>query len=121
MSEKYSFVSTETAEEIRALIRERDALLAALQGLYADQVDYLTLNHLGGLDNHWMKAARAAIAQAREPAPRGCGCKHDGTRWLTMCAAAKAASDAKHWKCVLEHAADALRSVRGASHDLHRR
>jgi hypothetical protein len=36
-------------------------LEAALRGLYGDQVDYLRLNHLGGMDNHWMKAARQAL------------------------------------------------------------
>jgi len=33
----------------------------ALRGLYDDQVDYLTLNNLGGLDNHWMRATRIAL------------------------------------------------------------
>jgi hypothetical protein len=33
----------------------------ALRGLYWDRVDYLTLNHLGGMDNHWMRAARDAL------------------------------------------------------------
>jgi hypothetical protein len=33
----------------------------ALRGLYWDQVDYLTLNKLGGMNNHWMRAAREAL------------------------------------------------------------
>jgi hypothetical protein len=37
-------------------------LAFALKGLYEDQVDYLTLNKLGGIDNHWMRAARIALA-----------------------------------------------------------
>jgi hypothetical protein len=43
-----------------------EQLEAALNGLYEDQVDYLTLNHLGGMDNHWMKAARAALGSSVE-------------------------------------------------------
>lgn len=38
-----------------------EKLETALRGLYWDNVDYLTLNHLGGMDNHWMKAAREAL------------------------------------------------------------
>ena len=48
---------------------ERDALQAqvaglreALQGLHDDVADYARINNLGGFDNHWMKAARAALA-----------------------------------------------------------
>lgn len=37
-------------------------LAFALRGLYDDQVSYLTLNKLGGMDNHWMRAARIALA-----------------------------------------------------------
>jgi len=33
----------------------------ALRGLYWDHVDYLTLNKLGGMNNHWMRAAREAL------------------------------------------------------------
>lgn len=33
----------------------------ALRGLYLDNVDYLTLNKLGGMNNHWMRAAREAL------------------------------------------------------------
>jgi len=46
-------------------VRNQGAIIAeleaALRGLYEDQVDYLRLNHLGGMDNHWMKAARKAL------------------------------------------------------------
>jgi len=44
------------------LAMQVEAMREALQGLYDDNVDYLTLNNLGGIDNHWMKAARAALA-----------------------------------------------------------
>lgn len=37
------------------------ALETALRGLYWDNVDYLTLNKLGGMNNHWMRAAREAL------------------------------------------------------------
>jgi tRNA C32,U32 (ribose-2'-O)-methylase TrmJ len=47
---------------IDALKAENERLREALKGLYDDQVDYLTLNHLGGMDNHWMVRARAALA-----------------------------------------------------------
>ena len=33
----------------------------ALRGLYWDQVDYLTRNNLGGMNNHWMQWARFAL------------------------------------------------------------
>jgi hypothetical protein len=46
------------------LIASAPDLVEALAGLYADQVDYLTINKLGGMDNHWMKAARAALSKA---------------------------------------------------------
>ena len=45
----------------RTLERENAALRSALQGLHDDNADYLMLNKLGGYDNHWMKAARAAL------------------------------------------------------------
>lgn len=40
--------------------REKE-LENALRGLYWDNVDYLTLNKLGGMNNHWMRAAREAL------------------------------------------------------------
>jgi hypothetical protein len=46
-----------------ALVKERDALRFALQGLHDDVADYQRINHLGGYDNHWMKIARDALAQ----------------------------------------------------------
>ncbi len=46
-------LSASQAENVR--------LRAALKGLHDDNMDYLTLNNLGGADNHWMKAARAAL------------------------------------------------------------
>lgn len=36
-------------------------LESALRGLYWDQVEYLALNKLGGMNNHWMRAAREAL------------------------------------------------------------
>ena len=50
------------AAELDRLAGENKRLREALQGLYDDQVDYLALNHLGGMDNHWMVRARAALA-----------------------------------------------------------
>jgi hypothetical protein len=42
-------------------------LLEALQMLYAEQVDYITLNHLGDPHhNQSMKLARAALSQSTE-------------------------------------------------------
>lgn len=46
------------------LIAAAPELLEALRGLYEDQMDYLRINHLGGENNHWMVAARSAIAKA---------------------------------------------------------
>ncbi len=59
----YTSVPEQDMDNAR-LIASAPELLEALKGLYADQVDYLTINHLGGMDNHWMKAARAAISKA---------------------------------------------------------
>ena len=59
----------EEAEANARLIAAAPDLLEALKGLYADQVDYLTINKLGGKDNHWMKAARAAISKAEGTLP----------------------------------------------------
>lgn len=46
-----------------------DALLAcaeALIGLYKDQMDYISINNLCGAENnHWMVAAREALAKAK--------------------------------------------------------
>src|ERR1700744_903193 len=52
----------------------------ALRGLYWDQVDYLILNKLGGMQNHWMRTAREALGmdvddirpavEPRETSPR---------------------------------------------------
>jgi len=53
---------TEAAAELDRLAGENKRLRQALQGLYDDQVDYLAINHLGGMDNHWMVRARAALA-----------------------------------------------------------
>ena len=38
-------------------------LLAALQMLYAETVDYIRMNNLGGMDNQCMRLARAALAK----------------------------------------------------------
>jgi len=47
------------------LIAAAPELLEALNGLYEDQLDYIRINNLSGAENnHWMKAAKAAIAKA---------------------------------------------------------
>ena len=46
-------------DEARA---EVERLRSALRGLHDDIVEYQRINHLGGYDNHWMLAARAALA-----------------------------------------------------------
>jgi hypothetical protein len=55
--------------ELATATRERDEARAevermrgALRGLHDDIVEYQRINHLGGYDNHWMLAARAALA-----------------------------------------------------------
>ena len=61
------------SDDLRALrltlARERDEaraeverLRSALRGLHDDIVEYQRINHLGGYDNHWMLAAREALA-----------------------------------------------------------
>lgn len=52
------------AEFIVRACNSHDELLAALKGLHDDIAEYARINNLGGFDNHWMKAARAAIAKA---------------------------------------------------------
>lgn len=47
-----------------ALIAAAPDLLMALQMLYAEAADYIRLNNLGGMDNHCMRLARAALARA---------------------------------------------------------
>jgi hypothetical protein len=59
-ADRIAQLEAELAEAQTLRVRE---LEAALRGLYNDQADYLTINKLGGMDNHWMKAARAALAQ----------------------------------------------------------
>jgi hypothetical protein len=51
----------------RYLLARVDELAEALRGLHDDNVDYLRLNHLGGYDNHWLKAAREALARLESP------------------------------------------------------
>jgi hypothetical protein len=42
----------------------REHLEAALRGLHDDIAEYQRINNLGGFDNHWMRAARAALSKA---------------------------------------------------------
>ena len=46
-------------DEARA---EVERMRGALRGLHDDIVEYQRINHLGGYDNHWMLAAREALA-----------------------------------------------------------
>ncbi len=48
----------EQAQEQRKRIEE---LEVALRGLYRDNIDYLTVNKLGGYDNLWLATARRAL------------------------------------------------------------
>ena len=52
-------VITQERDEV---IAEVERLRSALRGLHDDIVEYQRINHLGGYDNHWMLAARAALA-----------------------------------------------------------
>ena len=63
----YQRVDVITQERDEA-IAEVERLRSALRGLHDDIVEYQRINHLGGYDNHWMLAARAALA-ATEPKP----------------------------------------------------
>jgi adenylosuccinate lyase len=61
------------SDAIQRLWKERDTLravnkqlLEALEMGYADTMDYIKRNHLSGAENnHWIVAARAAIAAAK--------------------------------------------------------
>lgn len=64
-----SAVAIEMARRIDVVARRastteasRDELARALKGLHDDIAEYARINNLGGFDNHWMKAARAALA-----------------------------------------------------------
>ena len=57
----YQRVDVITQERDEALA-EVERLRSALRGLHDDIVEYQRINHLGGYDNHWMLAARAALA-----------------------------------------------------------
>lgn len=46
------------------LIAAAPDLLEALKGLHDDLAEYQRINNIGGYDNHWMVAARAAIKKA---------------------------------------------------------
>jgi len=52
-------VITQERDEARA---EVERMRGALRGLHDDIVEYQRINHLGGYDNHWMLAAREALA-----------------------------------------------------------
>ena len=61
--------SRDLERELATATRERDEaraeverLRGALRGLHDDIVEYQRINHLGGYDNHWMLAAREALA-----------------------------------------------------------
>ena len=57
-------IAVVTADFARRLEAERDALREALQMLYDETVDYLTLNHLGDPHhNQSMKLAHAALSR----------------------------------------------------------
>ena len=62
-------VITQERDKARA---EVERLRSALRGLHDDIVEYQRINHLGGYDNHWMLAARAALATT-EAARKFCG------------------------------------------------
>jgi len=49
--------------ELQTFLNEQNesSAMVALRGLYWDSVDYLTRNSLGGMQNHWMRAARVAL------------------------------------------------------------
>lgn len=56
----------EAAAELRRLDAVNAQLLEALEMGYADTMDYIKRNHLSGAENnHWIVAARAAIAAAK--------------------------------------------------------
>lgn len=57
-------VAYDCTEPDARLIAAAPELLAALQMGYADTMDYIRLNNLGGENNHWLVQARAAIAKA---------------------------------------------------------
>jgi hypothetical protein len=52
--------------ELRRLNERVVQLEVVLKGLHDDQVDYLTLNNLGGINNHWLKAARDVLGLTSE-------------------------------------------------------
>ena len=57
-------LSTEAEDADARLIAAAPELLEALQIGYAETMDYIDRNKLGGENNHWLVLARAAIAKA---------------------------------------------------------
>lgn len=57
----------ELEAELSASRAEVERLRFALKGLHDDNMDYLTINKLGGAHNHWMKIARDALSATKEP------------------------------------------------------
>ena len=56
----------DAAAELLRLEAVNAQLLEALEMGYADTMDYIKRNHLSGAENnHWIVAARAAIAAAK--------------------------------------------------------
>ena len=56
--------SEDETEANARLIAAAPDLLEALKGLHDDLAEYQRINNIGGYDNHWMVAARAAIKKA---------------------------------------------------------
>lgn len=46
-----------------------------------------------------------STSQVNERGDRNCGCRHDGTHWLSMCLAARREWQLTHDAAALEHAA----------------
>lgn len=57
--------ANEDAKLIVRAVNSYDALVQALTGLLADISEYQEINNLGGSNNHWQVAARAALAKAK--------------------------------------------------------
>lgn len=68
----YNQIVEKILQDRRWLLARVDELAEALRGLHDDNVDYLRLNHLGGYDNHWLKAAREALARLESPSGDDC-------------------------------------------------
>ena len=62
---KFIAASSRIGPDLAKMVEDIRVAKEALQGLHDDNMDYLTKNHLGGENNHWMKGARESLTRLK--------------------------------------------------------